>query len=120
MGTIVETTVLRHLFAYYYRDTPKIVYWRDAVTQREVDIIVQSPAYVLPFEIKYRENPGLDKKSGLGTYCLSENPKQAYLVTKRDADFASTRLKGIDTTFLKIPAYILCYLLGQSERLLWR
>ena len=119
MGTIVETTVLRHLFAYYYRDTPEIVYWRDAATQKEVDIIVRSPAYVLPFEVKYRENPQLDKKSGLGTYCLSENPKQGYLVTKRNKDFSATRLKGTETDFLKIPAYILCYLLGQSERLLW-
>jgi hypothetical protein len=119
MGTIVETTVLRHLYAYYYRDTPDIVYWRDAVTQKEVDIIVRSPAYLLPFEVKYRENPQLDKKSGLGTYCSSENPKQAYLVTKRDVDFAVTQLQGVDTKFLKIPAYILCFLLGQSERLLW-
>ena len=111
MGTIVETTVLRHLFAYYYRDTPEIVYWRDAATQKEVDIIVRSPAYVLPFEVKYRANPQLDKKSGLGIYCASENPKQGVLVSKRDADFAVTRLNGIDTTFLKIPAYILCYLL---------
>ena len=120
MGAIVETTVLRHLFAYYYRDTPEIVYWRDAVTQKEVDIIVRSPAYVLPFEVKYQESPALDKKSGLGTYCSSENPKQGYLVTKRDADFAVAQLKGIETKFLKIPAYILCYLLGQSERLLWK
>ncbi|MFH1985219.1 MAG: ATP-binding protein [Pseudomonadota bacterium] len=119
MGTIVETTVLRHLFAYYYRDTPEIVYWRDAATQKEVDIIVRSPAYVLPFEVKYRSNPTLDKKSGLGIYCGSEHPKQGYLVTQRDADFALTRVKDIETTFLKIPAYILCYLLGQSERLLW-
>jgi hypothetical protein len=78
-----------------------------------------NPAYLLPFEVKYRSNPQLDKKSGLGIYCASENPKQGYLVTQRDADFAVTELKGIDTMFLKIPAYILCYLLGQSERLLW-
>lgn len=120
MGTIVETTVLRHLFAYYYRDTPEIVYWRDAATQKEVDIIVRSPAYVLPFEVKYKTRPQLDRKSGLGIYCASENPAQAYLVTQREADFSVSRLKAVDTTFLKIPAYILCYLLGQSERLLWR
>ena len=120
MGTIVETTVLRHLFAYFYRDTPEIVYWRDAATQKEVDIIVRSPAYVLPFEVKYRAKPQLDKKSGLGIYCASENPKQAYLVTQGEGDFAVSRLRAVDTTFLKIPAYILCYLLGQSERLLWR
>ncbi|MFW6374382.1 MAG: hypothetical protein ACOC3W_11850 [Thermodesulfobacteriota bacterium] len=51
-------------------------------------------------------------------FCASENPKQGYLVTQQEADFGVTRLKNIDTTFLKIPAYILCYLLGQSERLL--
>jgi predicted AAA+ superfamily ATPase len=51
MGTIVETTVLRHLHAYYYRDTPEIVYWRDAKTDREVDIIVKSPQYVLPVRV---------------------------------------------------------------------
>lgn len=120
MGTIVETTVLRHLFAYYYRDTPEIVYWRDAATRKEVDIIVRSPAYVIPFEVKYREKPALDLKSGLGTYCFSEKPKQGYLVTKRDTDFGVSKLKGVDTAILKIPAHILCYLLGQSERLLWR
>ncbi|MDY6949899.1 MAG: ATP-binding protein [Thermodesulfobacteriota bacterium] len=120
MGTIVETTVLRHLYAYYYRDTPEIVYWRDAATHKEVDIIVRSPAYVIPFVVKYKEKPGLDKKRGLGTYCISEKPKYAYLVTKRDVDFAVTRLGGVDTTFLKVPAHMLCYLLGQSERLLWK
>lgn len=81
---------------------------------------MRSPAYVLPFEVKYRAKPQLDKKSGLGIYCASENPKQAYLVTQGEGDFAVSRLRAVDTTFLKIPAYILCYLLGQSERLLWR
>jgi predicted AAA+ superfamily ATPase len=47
MGNIIETTVLRHLFAYYYRDTPEVVYWWDTATQKEVDIIVRSPAYEL-------------------------------------------------------------------------
>jgi hypothetical protein len=41
-----------------------------------VDIIVRSPAYVLPFEVKYNAKPQLDKKRGLGIYCASENPKQ--------------------------------------------
>jgi len=49
-------------------------------------------------------------------YCESEKPKQGYLVTQQDADFVVTRLKGIDTMFLKISAYILYYLLGQLER----
>jgi uncharacterized protein len=119
MGVIVETTVLRHLYAYYYRDTPEIVYWRDAATLKEVDIIVRSPAYLLPFEIKYKEKPGLERDSGLATYCRSEQPKQAYMITKRDSDFGVSQIEGIPTQFLKVPAHVFCYLLGQAERLLW-
>lgn len=119
MGTIVETTVLRHLYAYYYRDTPDIVYWRDPATQKEVDVIVRSPKYILPFEIKYQENPNLRESSGLVTYCRMENVDQAYWVTRQDKDFGLTEFAGLETRFLKVPAHILCYLLGQSERLLW-
>lgn len=119
MGLIVETTVLRHLYAYYYRDIPEIVYWREATTAKEVDIIVRSPAYLLPFEIKYKESPSLDRTGGLATYCNSEKPKQAYMVTKRDSDFGVTKFEDMPTQFMKVPAHILCYLLGQAERLLW-
>jgi predicted AAA+ superfamily ATPase len=119
LGLIVETTVLRHLFAYHYRDTPEIAYWRDAATEREVDIIVRSPRYCLPVEVKYRERAALDPTGGLATYCATEGIKRAYLVTKREADFGDEALPGIETQFLKVPAHILCYLLGQAERALW-
>lgn len=119
MGFIVETTVLRHLYAYYYRDTPEIVYWRDPSTGKEVDIIVRSPAYTLPFEVKYNENAAIGKDDGLYNYCIAARPNCAYLVTKRDGDFGLEAM-GDGTTMLKIPAHILCYLLGQAERLLWK
>ena len=119
MGLIVETTVLRHLYAYYYRDTPAIVYWRDPATQKEVDIIVRSPKYTLPFEVKYQENPRLREKSGLVAFCRLESVRKAYWVTKQDKDFDVLRFEGLEAEFLKVPAHILCYLLGQAERLLW-
>jgi hypothetical protein len=119
MGTIVETTVLRHLYAYYYRDTPRIVYWRDAKTDREVDIIVKSPQYVIPFEVKYRESADLDQSSGLAEVCRQEAVAQAYLVTMREQDFGHLDVPNIDARFLRVPAHVLCYLLGQAERLLW-
>ena len=75
MGTIVETTVLRHLYAYYYRDTPTIAYWRDIKTDKEVDIIVKSPQYVLPVEVKYREQAEVEASSGLvDGPCLRNTP----------------------------------------------
>ena len=115
MGLIVETTVLRHLYAYYYHDTPEIAYWRDAATGREVDIIVRSPAYALPFEIKYREKPELEERGGLVTWCRAEQPSHAYLVTRRDRDFSVSQREGLPTRFLKVPAHVLCYLLAQAE-----
>ncbi len=119
MGLIVETTVLRHIYAYTYRDSPQIVYWRDPQTEREVDIIVRSPVYTFPFEVKYRENASLDPGGGLVTYCQIEGIRRAFLVTKRDADFDVVKLDGLETLFLRVPAHVLCYLLGQAERLLW-
>jgi hypothetical protein len=119
MGTIVETTVLRHLYAYYYQDTPEIVYWRDAVTGKEVDIIVRSPGYIIPVEVKFRANAELTEKDGLVGYCRQEKINRAYFVTQSDEDFGSLRFQGVDADFLKIPAHIFTYLLGQAERLLW-
>jgi hypothetical protein len=119
LGLIVETTVLRHLFAYAYRDNPTIAYWRDSASDREVDIIVKSPAYAFPFEVKYRERATVDARGGLAAYCAAEGIPRAFLVTKRETDFDEVALTGIDTRFLRVPAHVLCYLLGQAERVLW-
>jgi len=119
MGSIVETAVLRHLYAFYYRDMPEILYWRDAATHKEVDIIVKRPGYTIPTEVKYRQSAQLDEKEGLVVYCRQEKLPQAYWVTRREQDFGVVRFPGIETRFLKIPAHIFTYLLGQAERLLW-
>ena len=119
MGVVVETTVLRHLIAFLYRDTPKVSYWRDAKTDKEVDVIVQSPAYTLPVEVKYRESEGISESSGLVAYCRKEPVRQAYWVTKREDDFGLDRIEGLETRFMRIPAHIFCYLLGQAERVPW-
>jgi len=117
MGTIVETTILRHLFAYYYRDTPEIAYWRDG--DREVDIVVRSPSYTIPVEVKFRENARLERSSPLVTMCQREAISQAYFVTKREEDFGPLEFAETNTQLMRIPAHIFCYLLGQAERLLW-
>lgn len=48
----------------------------------------------------------------------SKNFFRAFMVTKSDADFGVARLEGMETEFVKVPAHILCYLLGQAERIL--
>lgn len=120
MGIIVETTVLRHLYAYYYRDRPQVVYYRDPKSEREVDIIVRSPAYVLPVEVKYRETAHLGEKDGLVTYCRqTPGVRWAYFVTRQEEDFGVSTFPGLETQILKVPAHVFTYLLGQAERLLW-
>lgn len=118
MGIIVETTVLRHLAAYYYRDTPQIMYWRDPKTEEEVDIIVKSPAYTLPVEVKYREDASIGESDGIVTYCRQESIGKGYVVTQRERDFGLTPV-GHKAKILRVPAHIFTYLLGQAERLLW-
>ena len=105
MGMIVETTVLRHLYTHYHESLAGIAYWRDARTNREVDIVVRTADRVLPVEIKYQENPQPGK--GLDDYCAKENPQQFFLITKNDRDF-EVHASGLH----RIPAHILCYLLG--------
>lgn len=119
LGKIVETTVLRHLYAYYYRDTPEIGYWRDTATSKKVDIIVRSPAYVIPVEIKYQAHAGLGPKDGLAVFCAKEDVPHAYLVTQQESDFGRLSLPGIATKFVRVPAHILTFLLGHAEQSLW-
>lgn len=118
-GIIVETAVLRHLFAYYYRETPRITYWRNSVTGKEVDIIVKTPGHAIPVEVKYREDASLSLRDGIVGYCRETKTPNAYWVTQREHDFGLTRFPGLDTRFMKVPAHIFTYLLGQAERLIW-
>jgi predicted AAA+ superfamily ATPase len=120
LGVVVETTILRHLIAFAYQDTPRIVYWRDPLSEQEVDVIVKSPQYTLPVEVKFRENPQVGEDSGLVSFCRREPVKQAYWVTKREDDFGLIEFKNLNTKFMKIPAHVFCYLLGQAERTPWK
>lgn len=120
MGKVIETSVLRHLFAYYYLDSPRVAYWREPRTDKEVDVIVQSPSYVIPVEVKYRSSANLSEDSGLARYCASEpRVRQAYMVTREDRDFGVAQLERAAAKVLKVPAHIFTYLLGQAEHSLW-
>jgi predicted AAA+ superfamily ATPase len=115
MGLLAETVVLRHLYTYHYWDTPRLAYWRDARSGREVDIIVRSPRYVIPVEVKYRATVPLTDDEGIARYCRHEQVPRAYWVTMRERDFGVTRLADLDTAFLRVPAHIFVYLLGHAE-----
>ncbi len=134
IGLVAETTVLRHIFASYYRETLEISYWQipakrtgrlgrpradDIESQErllEVDIVVKSPSHVIPFEVKYRESARLSQGRGIVEFCRTENVLRAYFVTKRDEDFGVQGFPDHPAKYLSIPAHILTCLLGQAER----
>jgi len=80
----------------------------------------KSPAKHLPFEVKDKEKATLDRKSGLAVNSASENLIRAFLVIKSDYGFGETYLQDSKTEFFKVPAHILCFLLGQAEKILWK
>lgn len=120
LGKVIETSVLRHVRGYYYLDTPSFGYWREPRTHREVDVVIQSPKYVIPVEVKYRASAELSPSDGLVRF-VAERPRirLGYFVTREDRDFDVKTFNGIPAKFLKIPAHIFTYLLGQAEHALW-
>jgi predicted AAA+ superfamily ATPase len=116
MGVIVETTVLRHLYAFHYWETPQITYWRDSSSGKEVDVVVRGPEYILPVEVKYRTRAALSPDQGIIDFARREGVRYAYWVTQRESDFGLTRFPDLRTRFLRIPAHIFCYVLGQAEQ----
>jgi hypothetical protein len=120
LGIIVETAVLRHLFAYSYLDSPRVAYWRDSKTHKEVDVIVKSPKYTIPVEVKYRSRADIQATDGLVKYSSAEKSvSHAYLVTREDKDFVTVRFPDHPVEYLKVPAHIFIYLLGHAEHRIW-
>jgi len=120
LGVIVETAVLRHLYAYSYLDTPRIAYWREPRTDKEVDVIVKSPKYTIPVEVKYRSSVHLEVSDGLVKFSQQDpSVTNAYLVTREDKDFGGVTFHDHPVQYLKVPAHIFVYLLGQAEHSVW-
>ena len=89
------------------------------MTDNEVDSIIKTPKYAIPVEVKYREEASRAAKEGIVGYCRETKTPNAYWVTQREQDFGVVQFAGLDARFLKIPAHIFTYLLGQAERLIW-
>lgn len=123
MGTVVETAVFKHLFSFYYPARPRVGYWRDSKTEKEVDVVIVLPngSHLLA-EVKYRENPRLDDLGGLGLFLDKREVTSAFVVTKDTKDFGAMERPnhppGKPKPF-RIPAFAFLYLLGHAERSRW-
>lgn len=116
LGVATESAVLKHLFSRYYEQNVRFSYWRGK-KDLEVDLIAEISGETIPFEVKYRsQHASLADCKGLLEFCSEKNITRGYVVTKSLNDFGVTKQKDSDSTsILRIPATLLCYLIGEAE-----
>lgn len=116
MGIMAETTVYKHVVAFYYRNQTRIGYYREASkTEKEVDVVVDLGVGRMLIEVKYREDISLGQKEGIVQLADEKNTVSAIVVTKRLEDYGMLPYET-RVPILKIPAFAFLYLLGHAEK----
>lgn len=114
LSVAAESAVLKHLFARYYPQNVRFSYWQNKKGQ-EVDLVAEVAGQLIPFEVKYRtQHTGLSDVEGLAEFCKKKQTDRGYVVTKSLNDFGVITNEGT-IPFLKIPATLLCYWMGEME-----
>ena len=113
LGITVETSVYKHLAAFYYQNTTSVGYYRGGKKGNEIDIVVDFPEGRILVEVKYRENVVLNESDAI--FEFADDAGYAIVVTKREMDYGIQPSKG-SKKILKIPAFSFLYLLGNAEK----
>lgn len=118
MGIMVETSVYKHLAAFYYRSNTRVGYYRKTGgNEKEVDVVVEFPQGKILTEVKYRENSAITEKDAIVEISRDEKAgvSAAIVVTKKLEDYGIISIKT-KVPVLKIPAHAFLYLLGHAEK----
>lgn len=114
MGKVVETSVYKHVAAFYYQNTTSIGYYRGGRKDKEVDIVVEySNNKNILIEVKYREGAPITNNDAICRLC--KEASAAIIITKNANDY------GLHNTadgneLIRIPAFAFLYLLGHAEK----
>lgn len=114
MGKMVETSVYKHVAAFYYPKATSVGYYRGGSKDKEIDVVVDYPDIRnILIEVKYREDAAIPDSSAIAE--LSDNAASAIIITKRADDFGE-HVSGTGKKLLRIPAFAFLYLLGHAEK----
>lgn len=114
MGKMVETSVYKHVAAFYYQKATRVGYYRGGGKGKEIDIVVDYPDIKnILLEVKYREAAPISDNEAIIEH--SEKAAAAIIITKRADDFGE-HTSGDGKTLLRIPAFAFLYLLGHAEK----
>jgi len=109
-GLMAETTVYRH-FRNAYTSPCRVGYLRRE--QREVDVAVDFPAGErLLCEVKYKNDSSLTADDAIMALCREKAAAAAFLATRNMEDFGVSCPAEGALPLIRIPAAVLCYLLG--------
>lgn len=119
LGVATETAIFKHLFARFYTQNVRFTYWHDK-QGREVDLVAEIGAQLIPFEVKYRaQHTGARELKGLIELCAQKKVARGYVVTKSLDDFGLMtglpQAGDFPTRIMRLPAPLLCYWMGASE-----
>ncbi len=114
MGKIVETSVYKHVAAFYYQKATSVGYYRGGKKDKEIDVVVEYPQIQnILIEVKYREKAPIPDDSAICQ--LAKSASAAIVVTKTSDDFGVHNVPD-GTKLIRIPAYAFLYLLGHAEK----
>ena len=118
MGIMVETTVYKHIAAFYYTTNAQVGYYRRLKNnEKEVDVVVELPAGRILCEVKYRENTHVKETDAIIELTNNQRAKVqgSLIITKRAEDYGITSHKT-RIPVVRIPASAFLYLLGNAEK----
>ena len=107
MGVMVETSVYKHLAAFYYRDRTNAGHYRKTGSnEKEIDIVVEFPNGKIITEVKYRENAEIKENDVIVEIARNEKEKiaAALVITKRSEDYG-VMLINTKVPIMCIPAH---------------
>ena len=114
MGKMVETSVYKHVAAFYYPKATSVGYYRGGSKDKEIDVVVDYPDIRnILIEVKYREDAAIPDSSAIVELC--DTAASAIIITKRADDFGE-HVSGTGKKLLRIPAFAFLYLLGHAEK----
>ncbi len=118
MGVMVETSVYKHLAAFYYRDRTNVGHYRKiGSNEKEIDMVVEFPTGKIITEVKYRENAEIKETDAIVEIARNEKEKiaAALVITKRSEDYG-VMLINTKVPIMRVPARAFLYLLGHAEK----
>jgi len=112
MGMMVEAAVFKHVHTFYYNLNPRVGYYRDTTTQKEIDIVIQMPVSSILIEVKYRKDTRIKNTEAIVEWSQKRDSTASLLITKESDDYGMMKHVPI----MRIPAYAFLYLLGHAEK----